>query len=160
MSNNTILLKTQGLGYRIEEETASEAITPGHLVELVTSSGRKTRKHATEGGYAERTFALEDPLQGKTAFSVESRTIDDAYAADEKVQVGVVAPGCKVWAWLKAGENVALNAQLISAGDGTLIAAGSISTGGTVQQIVAIAEEALDLSASGAVDTRIKVRVL
>lgn len=156
-SANTIQLKGD---FRLEEETASETITPGHLVEIHTSTGRKVRKHATEGGYAERTFAVEDPLQGQTATSQLARNIDIDYAADEKVQVHVVQTGSLVQAWLKAGEDVAIGDKLISAGDGTLIENGEEDSSTTVRQIIAIADEVLDLSASGAVATRIDVRVL
>ncbi|MHA1170340.1 MAG: hypothetical protein ACTSRU_21135, partial [Candidatus Hodarchaeales archaeon] len=63
-------------------------------------------------------------------------------------------------AFLKAGENVDIGEKLISAGDGTLIAASSVSSGTTVADNVATAQEAKDLSGSGAVDTLIKVRIL
>lgn len=138
---------------RLEEDIAGAALTPGHLIEAYNASGtKKVRKHSTEGGYAERGFALEDALQG--------REIDTAYAADERVSYVLAAPGDVVYAYLKAGENVAIGAKLISAGDGTLIAEGSASSGTTVKQIIGQAEEALDLSASGATDTRLAVRVL
>jgi hypothetical protein len=137
-----------------EEDVASETIKPGHLVEVHTSTGRKLRKHATAKGFAERAFAVEDPLQGKTAASGQARGIDDAYVATEIVQYNISSPGARVSAWLKAGENVAIGDKLVSAGDGTLQ-----ETSSGDLDVVAIADEALDLSASGAVATRIDVRI-
>lgn len=147
MSANQIQLKG---GFWRDELRAAAALTPGHLIERTAAD--KVQVHATEGGFAERAFAVEDALQGKT--------IDDAYALDDLVSYNLVKPGSEVQAWLKAGENVAIGAKLVSAGDGTLIAEGSVASGVTVKQVIGIATEALDLSASGAVDTRIDIRVL
>jgi len=129
--------------FRREELYAAAAISPGDLVEL-TSAG-KAQVHSTAGGVAERLVAVEDALQGNT--------IDDDYAADDLVSINIELPGNSVQMFLKAGENVAIGAKLESAGDGTLQA---VTTG----EVVAVAEEAEDLSASGAVDTLIQVRLL
>jgi len=142
-------IKLIGYGHH-EEANAAEALNPGHLVEI-DSSG-EVQKHATEGGLAERLFAKEDALQGKT--------VDDAYAADDVVSIHAALPGDNVWAYLQAGQNVAIGDKLISGGDGTLIEDGQEGSATTVRQAVAVALEALDLSASGAVDTRLAVRVL
>lgn len=144
---NRIVLVGSG---RHVEAVAAGAITPGHLIEL-TSAG-KFQKQATEGGYAEKLFAVEDALQG--------RGIDTAYAADERVTGFIFNRGDEVYAYLKAGENVAVGTKLIAAGDGTLIANGSESSGTTVKEIVGVALEAKDLSGSGAVATRISVRLV
>lgn len=152
MAANTILL---GDKYELVEHVASEAITPGHLCALHSSSGTKIKKHATAKGFTERLFAIEDPLQGKTASSVEARTIDTAYANAEKVKAALVMPGVPVLAWLKAGQNVVIGDLLQSAGDGTL----QKNSGTADLQTVGVALEALNLSASGAVATRIRIRV-
>ncbi len=157
MATNTI---QQRGNYRLDEDVASVLITPGMLIELTTSTGRKVKPHATEGGYAELAFAVEDPLQGATATSVESRTIDTDYAIADRVTYHIQYRGSVVFAFLKAGENVAIGDKLISAGDGSLIKNGSEASGTTVRQVVAIAEVALDLSASGAVKLRLNVRAL
>lgn len=137
---------------RTEEDIAGGALTPGHLVEKYNDSGdAKLRVHQTQGGFAERAVAVEDALQG--------REIDTAYAADERVTYKLFATGSVAYLYLKAGQNVALGDKLISNGDGTLIANGQEATGVSVEQIVGQAEEALDLSATGAVDTRLPVRL-
>ncbi len=144
---NQIMLKGD---FRRDEALAGAAISPGDLVEL--NSAGKVIVHATEGGYAERAFAIEDALQGKD--------LTTNYAEGDLVQYNIVEVGAEVQAFLFAGEDVAIGEKLISNGDGTLVANGSEASGITVNQIVAVAMEALDLSASGAADTRIDVRVL
>jgi hypothetical protein len=137
-------------GFRREEGVAYAALSPGHLVEL--RSDGKIQKHSAQGGVAERAFAVEDALQGNT--------VDDAYAADDVVSFNIVEPGAVVQAYLKAGQNVIVGDCLISGGDGTLIEDGQEDSGVTVKPRIAKALEAKNLSASGAVNTLIRVRVL
>ena len=133
--------------FRREEAVAAGTITPGMLIE--EDSAGEFQAHSTEGGRASLLFAEVDALQGNT--------LDDDYSADDLVSANVELPGNEVQAFLKAGENVSIGDELISAGDGTLIANGSESSGVTVAQIIAVAREAEDLSGSGAVDTLIRV---
>lgn len=128
-----------------EEYLASAALTPGHLIEFISTG--KVQKHATAKGFHARMFAVEDALQG--------RRISDAYAADELVQCNLVKPGSIVRAWLKAGQNIVKGDKLVSAGDGTLQKVSSSDL-----QLVGIAQEALDLSASGTSATRLTVQVV
>lgn len=178
---NTIILKGKG---RYEEGPAAAALTPGHL--LMETSAGKVQKHNSAGGRAERAFALEDALQGKT--------INDAFAINDPVPYVLAQPGDEVFAFIKATTVVARGAALVSAGDGTLytlaaaITALVTSTDGTAAaaadlaalkveaekigddvrliaarngiSIIAYAREAIDLSGGGAVDTRIAVRVV
>lgn len=146
---NQIMLKGE---FRREQALASGAITPGHLLEQTSASTDTVKVHATEGDYAERMFAVEDALQGNI--------VSDVYADGALVEFNVVAAGAVVNAMIKAGEDIDKGDKLISAGDGTLIAEGSITSGSTVYQIVAYAVEAVDLSASGAANTLAAVRVL
>lgn len=136
--------------FRREEAVAASAISPGMLIE--EDSAGKFKAHATEGGSAVKLFAEVDALQGKT--------LSDDYAADALVSANVEVSGNEVQAFLKAGENVAKGAKLISAGDGTLIADGSEDSATTVEQRIGVAREAKDLSGSGAVDTLIRVMLL
>jgi hypothetical protein len=135
-----------------EEALASGVVQPGMLVELTSATASTVRAHATEGGTAERMFALEDALQGNT--------ISDNYASGDLVALCLPLPGSSVFAIIKAGENISKGEKLVSAGDGTLIAENTVASGTTVAQVIAVAKEALDLSASGAVNTRLAVRVL
>lgn len=129
---------------------AAAAITPGMLIEE-TSAG-KLQAHSAEGGYALPCFAIEDTNQ--------NQAIGDAYAADEEVQNRIFKSGEIVYAWLKAGVAVTRGETLMSAGDGTLIGVADAGSGVVVKTVVGFAQTALDLSASGAVNTRIAVRVL
>lgn len=144
---NTIQLK--GDFERVEYEAAA-TIKPGYLVEM-TSAG-KVQAHSTEGAAAALMFAVENALEGED--------LSDSYASSDRVQVNCQKSGNSVQAWLKAGENVAIGDVLISAGDGTLIAESSAASGTTIEQRIAVALEALDLSDSGDVSTLIDVRLI
>ncbi len=132
----TIVLK--GMGIR-KERIAAAAITPGHLVEI--TSANKVQVHATGGGLAQKAFAVEDDMQGKT--------ISDAYATGNRVQYNVFCGGEEVNAIIADGENIAIGDKLVSNGDGTLKELTSESGDETV---VAIAVEAVDMSGSSAAD--------
>lgn len=144
---NKIHLKGSG---RYEEAVVAAAFYPGHLVKI-NSSGQ-ILKHSTEGGFAERAFAIEDALQGNT--------VDTVSVANNTHPYVLAAPGDEINAFIKAGENIAVGDLLISAGDGTLIENGSEGSGTTVRQILAVAVEANDLTGSGAVATKSAVRIL
>lgn len=130
---------------RHEEGVAAATITPGMLISR-TSAGKVT-PHAVSGGAAERNYALEDALQGKT--------ITHDYAADDLVAFVSASPGDVIYALLADGENAANGAKLTSNADGTLqVAAGS-------EIVVAIALEAVDNSETAdTTSARIRVRVL
>ena len=134
--------------FQHDEELAADTITPGMLVELTTAG--TVQPHSTEGGRAELLFAEVDALQGNT--------LDDDYSEDDLVMINIEEEGNEGQAWLAAGEDVDIGDELISEGTGMLIENGNESSGVTVVQVVAIAREALDLSASGAVDTLMRVR--
>lgn len=151
MAAKTIFLKSGRSGDPLQKEgKANAAITPGHLIELMTTGN--LRVHATGGGPAGARFAIEDALQGKE--------IGDAYVANNRVQYIHAAPGDEVYAWLKDGESVAIGAKLESAGNGSLRAS-SEEASEIAGSIVAEALEAVDASASAnVVDLRIMVEVV
>jgi hypothetical protein len=140
---NRIVLKGEG---RYDEAPASAALSPGHLIERISTG--KVRKHATAGGVSLRMFAIEDSLIGKT--------IDDAYAADDIVRHVIASPGDVVYAILKAGQSVVIGDDLVSNGDGTLIKRVP-ATHTDMTSIVAKADETLDATALG--DTHMQVQV-
>jgi hypothetical protein len=146
MSNRIILI---GDGQH-KENLAAATITPGNLIEL--TSANTVQKHSTEGGYAEAFFAEEDALQGNT--------ISDNYSAGDRVMGYLANKSDNIYAFIQAGQTIVIGDKLISGGDDTLIKNGNEGTGTTVYEIVAVALEAVDLSATGAVATRIPVRVL
>lgn len=146
-SAKTIQLELDN-SYIRQEADAEEALSPGHLLAYGTDGAVK--KHAVAGGRGLVMVALEDALQGKT--------VDDAYAADDKVQFNIQRTGTRFQGILKAGENVAKGDDLISDGAGRLIAASSSDSSVVVDQVMAYADEAVDLSGSGDVDSFIAVR--
>lgn len=138
---NTIKLKKyQDI---IEEYVASEAITPGHLLEL-TNEG-KVKKHATAGVNALTMFALEDELQG--------RGIEDDYSLGDPVQVWVAQRGEIVYAILADDETVVEGDFLESAGGGLLRKHVDESSGTASHSIVGQVVEARDLTTFSAGDT-------
>jgi hypothetical protein len=133
------------------EKVAAGAITPGHLVYL-TSAG-KVAVHNVAGGNAMPFFAFEDEYQGKG--------INDAFAADDPVQVWTAGRGDEVFAILKNGENAAIGSFLESAGNGELQVHVVDSTGDYFHKaIVAMALEAVDMSGSSAVDPSGRIKVV
>jgi hypothetical protein len=121
-----------------EQNTASEAITPGHLIEI---NAGQWRKHAGSGAAAAAVFAMERDEIGNG--------IDVAYAADDRVKAGYYAKGDRVNALIPSGQDVAEGAELESDGAGRLKA-------GTTKPVARAA------AASGAVtaDTRLPVIIV
>jgi hypothetical protein len=151
MAKNTIKLKKY-LDV-IDEYIAAGAITPGHLLQI--DSAGKVVVHATAGGNQTPLIALEDELWGKT--------IDDAFASGDPVQVWTAQRGEVAYMLLKDGENVAIGDYLESAGDGTLQKHVADSTGDILTNVlVGMATEAVDMSGSSGEDPsgRIKVRIV
>lgn len=146
-SFNTIHL---GGDYDREEAYASAAVKPGNLVEFHSSSGNKrVRVHATAKGHAALMVAVEDSLQGKS--------IDDAFASTGdmvRVPINIYKPGGRAFVYLKPATAYLVGDKLESAGDGTL----QKLSGTADLKCIGECEEALDLSASGAVATRCAVR--
>ena len=135
------------------EYTASEAISPGMLVEPVPSAAT-IRKHATESGNAIPMFAVENELEGEG--------ITTAYASGDKLQVWIPGRGDVVYAQVEDEQNIAIGNFLESNGAGYLqvhIAPSADSAQDDISytgQIIGQALEALDLtslSAAGSSDT-------
>jgi hypothetical protein len=147
MAKNTIKIKKYS--DVVEEMTANAAITPGFLVEEMSTGN--VRAHATASGNAIPMFALEDELQGKT--------IDDAYAQNDKVQVWIAGRGDIVNAYLANGQNVTRGTFLVSNGNGYLKAVADSSSFGDDDplKIVGVAIESVNASARAA---RIMVRIV
>lgn len=150
MAKNTIKLKDYS--HVVEEYTAAGAITPGMLVEV--DSTNEVQAHSGVDGHAVPMFATEDEFFGKT--------INDAYAADDKVQVWIPQRGDMVYALLADGEEVVIGDKLTSNGDGALKVYEADASDVTYGAIIAEAVEAVDNSSSGSTipDKRIIVRIV
>ena len=134
----------------VDEYAAAAAITPGHLVEIASTG--KVQVHSTSAGPARTCFALEDDLQGNE--------IGEAYAADDRVQVGTFKPGDRVFALLADGENASIGSKLESNGDGTLKVYDGTASAGDLQTIIGEATEAVDMSGSSGADPSGRITVL
>lgn len=100
-----------GMPQQYEAVTAaSEAILPGHLVNL--NSAGALIKHATDAGLSGKTFASIDSYAGGS--------IAVAYSDGETAPYYACAPGDEIYAILEDGHAVAIGDFLESAGDGTL----------------------------------------
>ena len=143
MARNVIKLK--GDPTFNEEESALEAIIPGHLV-MITSTG--VQKNTANAANVAPAFAMERSELGLG--------IDDAYAIGDKVLVGTFKPGERVYALLASGQNVANGAYLTGNNAGLLTA-----TGVAADLRLARALEAVDTSGSAPVaGTRIRVEIV
>jgi len=148
MATKTISLKAPGVR---EEATASEAITPGHLIEFGGSDD--IQKHSSAGGDAQPLVAVENDVVGDD--------ISTDYVSGEQVQFDAPHTGAVYLMRLADGENVTRGDFLESAGDGTVQAAGTASSSGSHVAVVGQADEDLDLSGSAGEDpaNRLKVRI-
>jgi hypothetical protein len=113
---NTVFLG--GDRTQVNDLTASEAITPGHLVDSFNNAGvQRWRKHNVAGGACAKAFATE--------MSMMNKGVDDAYALADLVEVSILHPGATAWAFIASGQTIVHGNKLESAGDGTLRIFGS-----------------------------------
>lgn len=126
----TIILKGTP---NIREAQANAALSPGHVVELLSTG--KIQKQSTADENTMLMVAMENDLIGKT--------IADAYAADDNVYVHMPKPGDMIYVRVPAAAAaIVIGDHLELVGDGTVhkLAAGAP---------LAIAEEAVDNSGGG-----------
>jgi hypothetical protein len=136
---NTIFLG--GDRTQIGDLAASEAITPGHLVERFNSAGTiRWRKATTD---------VNGPPAVATDQSMLNKGVDDAYAANDLMEVSILHKGAFAWMLIASGQNVSAGDLLGSAGGGTL------KTGATVARFTA-----LENKPSVTALTRIRVEAL
>jgi hypothetical protein len=146
---NTILLA--GNSNIPQERNSSEAIVPGHLVEI---NNNLLRKHATAQGNAAPWFARESLTPDR---STAANPIDVPYATGETVRWIQARQGDLVYALVAAAAPaIVAGDDLVSNGDGTVkkSVVGSITT--NVACIIAKAAEALNNS-GGTSTARIRV---
>lgn len=124
-----------------KEAVASEAITPGHLIEFGGSNDVQKQSSAAEADAA-KTWALENDLVGDD--------LDDDYASGDTVQYAVFDPGSELQALLAHGENVSEGDALEADGNGALQAHSS-------GRVLAFARE--DLNNTSGSESRIDVEV-
>jgi hypothetical protein len=131
------------------EAAAVAAITPGHLLELVSAG---VQKNSVE--------AVKAPLKIADFSDFDGGGIDSDYAADDTVKYFEPVPGTRFYGFLAAGENVAVGDRLVSNGDGTFRE--YVGTGSTADDASSQLVEAVEAknNASGATAVRIRVAAL
>ena len=129
----------------VNDRAASEAITPGHYVLLFNNGGIiRYKKHDAAGNEDVRAVALEQ--------SMLNLGVDDAYAANDLIEVGIGSHGASYWMFLASGQNAVAGNQLDSAGNGTL----TVGTG--VDGVFAALENVNNTA--GPLAARIRVEVI
>lgn len=140
---NTIIIKAY-VNIR-DEKIANAILTPGHLVERMSTD--KVKKHASAGGSANALFAIEDAYQGKK--------ITEDYASAALVMLWRPVPGEQVNAIAK--DTIVIGDFVESGGDGTLRKYVSPASGGIVQESQTIIGVALEAASA---DDRFVVEIM
>jgi len=97
----------------VNDLAASEAITPGHLIDSFNNAGvMRYRKAATASIAYAKTVALDQPELNKG--------VDDAYAANDLVKAAILSPGATAWMFIASGQTIVHGNKLEAANDGTL----------------------------------------
>jgi hypothetical protein len=108
---NTIWLGGQRV--EIGDIPASEAITPGMLVERFSSAGSQFwRKQVTAAADVSKSIATDMNMLNKGP--------DDICAVNDLIEVSVASPGSNWWMLIPSGQNISAGNFLESAGDGYL----------------------------------------
>ncbi len=136
-----LLLGAENAIYK--EAFAVGAITPGHLVERVSTG--KVQPHSTVDAEGLKLFARENEVFGNN--------IDEDYAADDTVLLVAVQAGSEVFGFLADTENVVIGERLVSDGAGGFQAV----TVATTDAVLAYALEAVNNSSGS--QARIKVEI-
>lgn len=127
---NTIYLGgSPGGKVEVSDLAASEAITPGMLVERFANAGVNRVRKSTLTGLANVLFALDHPMANKG--------VDDAYAAGDLVQMCVAKPGDAIWALVTSGSTIAFGAPLSDNGNGYVKAASGVTIAHALETITA-----------------------
>ena len=122
----------------VNDLAASATLTPGHLLERFNNSGVIRLRVATADVAGPPLVALDQ--------SMNNKSVDDTYAANDLVEAAVLHKGATAWMLIASGQTVNAGTLLGSAGDGTL------KTGATVARFTAIENK-------GAVVVLTRVRV-
>lgn len=126
----------------INDLAASEAITPGMLIERFNSAGTHRWRKSTRTGLKNTYYALDMPMQ--------NLSIDTACAANDLIEVVQGAPGTCIYAFVASGATIVAGNRLTDAGNGYLKAVGSDTP----------CAEALENVTATVTPTRIRVEVV
>lgn len=125
------------------EALANEAITPGHIVQMLSTG--KIQKNDLVGERVPVRVAIEDSNQGNDK--------DDNWASGSQVQYRFFRPGDEVLVRLANGQSVAIGDRLEAAAGGEVRKSTTGSSGGSDStDAILEAQAALDFSGSSGVD--------
>ncbi len=125
---NTIFLGgSPGGRTDVSDLAASEAITPGMLIERFAVGAVNRWRKSTLTGLANVCYALDHPMANKG--------VDDAYAAGDLVEALIAKPGDVVWALIASGATIAFGAPLSDAGGGLVKAADGVTIAHALEAI-------------------------
>lgn len=116
-----------GPAVEINDYEASEAITPGMLVELFTSGGVTRFRKSTLTG-AQSVHVMRN-------MSMQNVGIDDACAAGDLIEVLACQPGTTVYGLIASGANIAAGDPLSDAGNGYFKAASGVTIARAIQTV-------------------------
>lgn len=133
----------------IDDILASEAITPGHLVELFSASAgvNKWRKNSSATNITPMFVAINQPEL--------NLGLETACAAGDLIPVAALEKGDIFYGLLPSGQNIANGDLLQSNGDGTMKAATDAAAAANVAKF-----QALDNIGAITVQTRVRVQVI
>jgi hypothetical protein len=140
MARNVVVLR--GDPITNEEWAATEAITPGHLLEM--ASATTCKKNTKDAEHIPFTVALEREELGNE--------ITDAYASGDYVKAATLAPGDRAYALIPSGQNISAGGFLEADDGGRLV---TIASGTRLARAL----EAVN-NAAGPGDARIRVEVM
>jgi hypothetical protein len=133
-----------------DEAEAAGTITPGMVCEMTSS--KTVQAHSTEGGRAERLIACEDALQGNG--------VDTDYSAADIVTLALAIPGEVFNLLVATGEALNPGDEVVSGGDGTVIASSNVSSGVTVAQVIGRVDASEDAFTALAANTLKAIRLV
>jgi len=123
---NTVFLG--GDRTQIGDLAASEAITPGQLVERFNNAGIIRWRRSTSNGLAK-------PPAVATDMTMLNKGPDDACAANDLIEVSILHKGAVAWMFIASGQNVSAGDLLGDAGN---VNPGTLKTGATVALFTAL----------------------
>ena len=130
-----------------EVGAASEAITPGYLVKGITTIAKQTGT-----GQVPVAIALErDELGAGIDDTYRDYAPAAAYASGDTVKVGVFKPGEQAVVYLASGQTIAVDATVVSAGNGL------VTPGSTAGTVVGRAIDAVSVGVAAVTAIRIEV---
>lgn len=96
----------------VSDIAAKEAITPGMLLDLDTTTGVSRWKKAATAKAPTTTVALDMLMLNKG--------VDDACAIGDLIEVAELVPGQTFWGLIGSGANIVIGDKLENAGNGKL----------------------------------------